>query len=52
MQYANIEFAAEKTQDGEFSSCYPKHKINLPPMSPPPEYVKNLYLKYTALLPI
>ena len=42
-------FAAENTQDGQFSSCCHKDKINLPPMTPPPEYVNNLYLK---LLPI
>ena len=33
-------FAAEKPQDDEFSSCCHKEKINLLPMTPPPEYVK------------
>ena len=35
-------FAAEKPQDGEFSSCRHKGKINLPPMTLPPEYVENV----------
>ena len=41
-------FAAENPQDGEFSRCWHKGKINLPPMTPPPEYGKNLSLKNTA----
>ena len=34
-------FAAEKPQDDEFSSCCHNGKINLPTMTPPPEYVEN-----------
>ena len=50
MQYANIakHFAAEKIKNYEFPSRFHKGKINLPPMTPPPEYVENLYLENTA----
>ena len=41
-------FAAEKTKDGELSSCCHKGKINLQPMTPPPEYIKNVYFKNTS----
>ena len=52
MQYANILkqiiLKLKTPQDGEFSSCCHKGKINLPPMTPPRENLKNLYLKNTV----
>ena len=32
----------------KISSCCHKGKIDLPPMTPPPDYVKNVYLKNTV----
>ena len=40
-------FAAEKPKNDEFSSWCNKGRNNLPLMTPPLEYVKNLYFKNT-----
>ena len=39
-----MHFTSAKTQDGEFSSCCLKGKINLPPMTPPPDQVRKKFV--------